>query len=65
MGQHLQGHILEGAGGAVPQLQAVGLPVHLPDGGDLPGVKFTAAVCLRSKARQLGSGEFLRNEPIT
>ena len=60
MGQHLQGHVLEGAGGAVPQLQAVGIAVHLPDGGHLLHVELAAAVCLGGKGGQLGGGEVVQ-----
>ena len=60
MGQHLQRHVLEGAGGAVPQLQAVGAVVHLLQGGHGGGVEFIGAVSLLGELPQLFGGEILQ-----
>ena len=44
MRQHLKGHILEGAGGAVPQLQAVGILVHCAHRGHRRGIEFVRPI---------------------
>ena len=53
LGQHLQGHVLEGAGGAVPQLQAVGGLVHRADRGHGVTVELLRAVGVLRKSGQL------------
>ena len=63
MGQHLQGHVLEGAGGAVPELQAVGLVVQLPDGRHLFDVEFVGTVGPLGKAGELGGREVVQIGP--
>ncbi len=63
--QHLQGHILEGRSGAMPQLQAIGI---LRQGFQRrhPGiVKLFPRVAGLGKGRQLLLGEILQNSFIT
>ena len=60
MGQHLQGHILEGAGGAVPQLQAVGVAVHRMNGGHRRGIELVRAVGGVDKIGELLHGKFIQ-----
>ena len=63
MGQHLESHVLEGAGGAVPELQAVGLVVQLPDGRHLFDVEFVGTVGPLGKAGELGGREVVQIGP--
>ena len=51
--QHLEGHVLKGGGGAVPQLQAVGGAVHLPQGGGGGVAVLIGTVGVIRKAQQL------------
>ena len=60
MGQHLQGHILEGAGGAVPQLQAVGVVVQTAHRSHLGVRELSTAVGRPGISRQLRAGEALQ-----
>ena len=60
MGQHLQRHVLEGAGGAVPQLQAVGALVQGVDRGHGGGVELLRAIGGGSKVGELLDGELLQ-----
>ena len=62
MGQHLQRHVLKGAGGAVPQLQTVGVLIHSMDWGDGRGIKLIWAVGSGSELRQLLDGEPVQEE---
>ena len=59
MGQHLQGHVLEGAGGSVPQFQAEGVPVQGPHRGHRRGVELLRPVGGVGKVRK-----FLHREPV-
>ena len=60
VGQHLQGHILKGAGRTVPQLQAVGAVVHCTDGGNFLCVELVRPIGVVGVAGQLGGGEVLQ-----
>ena len=60
MGQHLQSHIFEGAGGAVPQLQAVGALIQGVDGGHGGGIKLLRAIGGGSKVGEFFHGELLQ-----
>ena len=60
MGQHLKCHVLEGAGGAVPQLQAVSILVHPADRRHLPDIELVLAVCLGGKGGQLRGGKVIQ-----
>ena len=53
MGQHLQRHVLEGTGGAVPELQAVGPLTHRAYRGHFLYVKTVGTVGLVGKAGEL------------
>jgi len=58
--QHLQGHVLEGTGGAVPQLQTVGVFVHRPNGCHLLHIELLSAVGLVRIGRQLRGREIVQ-----
>ncbi len=60
MGQHLQRHVLEGTGGAVPQLQAVSILVHLADGGYLADVELVLAIGFADKGGELRGGKVIQ-----
>ena len=60
MGQHLKRHILESAGGAVPQLQAVGVVIQRPHRGHRGGVELLRAVGGAGIVRQLLDGKLLQ-----
>ena len=62
VGQDLQGHILKGGGGAVPQLQAVGLVVQLVHGGHTAVVKLLVGVAGLGEGGQFLLGEILQEE---
>ena len=64
MGQHLQRHVLEGAGGAMPELQHMGLAVELPHRGNLGAVKLAAAIALDAKVSSSSPEKPSRNKPI-
>ena len=59
VGQHLQGHVLEGAGGAVPQLQTEGVGVQGAHRGHRRGVEL-----LRPVGGVGEVGELLDGEPV-
>ena len=60
MGQHLERHIFEGTGRAMPQLQAVGIPIQRAHRGDCRGVKLLRAIGGRREVGQLLNGELLQ-----
>ena len=62
MGQDLQGHILKGGGGAVPQLQAVGLVIQLVHGGHTAVVKLLIGVAGLGEGGQFLFREILQEE---
>ena len=62
-GQHLQRHVLERAGGAMPQLQAPGIPVHLVQRRNLRVVKFVRTVGGQGVVSQLLRAEILQEFP--
>ena len=59
-GQHLQGHVLKRAGGAVPQLQAPGVPVHLPHRRDRRVIKLVRTIGVQRVVAQLLRTEILQ-----
>ena len=62
MGQHLKGHVLEGTGGAVPQLQTVGIAVQGPHRGHRRRVKLLRAVGRVGEVCQLLHGKFIQKQ---
>ena len=62
-GQALQRHVLEGAGGTVPQLQDVGVFVQGGYGGDLVGVPLVAVSACHEGFHQLGGHDHVE-EPV-
>ena len=63
LGQHLQGHVLKGAGGAVPQLQAPGAPPHPAQGRHAWVVELVRAVGILRVLAQLLRGEVIQKLP--
>ena len=62
VGQDLQGHVLKGRGGAVPQLQAVGVVVQGMQGGDFGVVKLGAGIPGLGEGSQLFLGEVVQEQ---
>ena len=60
VGQHLQGHVLKGAGGAVPQLQTVGIAVQRVYRSHRRRVKFVRSVGGVRVVGKLLDGELLQ-----
>ena len=65
MGQHLKGHVLEGTGGAAPQLQTVGIAVQGPHRGHRRRVKLLRAVGALAKSVSSFTENSSRNSFIT
>ena len=62
VGQHLQRHILESTGGAVPELKDVGFAVELPYRSHLRAVKLAAAIGLLGKAADFILGKAVKEQ---
>ena len=62
VGQDLQGHVLKGRGGAVPQLQAVGVVVQAVERGHPVVVELLGRVAGLGEGRQLLLGKVLQEE---